>query len=179
MEEKDKARIFELNNDVGRMDAKKFREIFWPINPKGDKATKDISDLFNHTWETLKFECATATTPEGTPMGAGYMLRKYQEYSLFVDDLNRHREQKYHSEKMSIYTFLHNKKYTEDFKPKNTSRTYYLYGNDLSLCQKINDLFIVESVKNRDGSDMDDDSIIRYLADLNYNIFTVIENGKS
>ena len=70
--------------------------------------------------------------------------------------------------------FINNKKYKEDYSPKPDSRAYYLYGSDLSIVVNINDLFIAEMVKNRDGNDVEDQSIIRYNSNLDYNTFDPI-----
>ena len=115
--------------------------------------------------------CAIEKKPDGTQMGVGYILNKYIEYSIYIDEINRHRDEKYKSEKLSIYTYITTKKFKENFKPKPTTRTYYLYGDNMKLCSDINEIFIAEAIKNRDGADIEDQNIIRYRANLDYNIF--------
>lgn len=174
MEEKGKAKTLNVKTRTGKFDKTRFLMEFWTINPKGDKNTKTISDLQEATWNELKFACATETDEKGEPIGAGYIIKKYVEYSFFIDEINKNRKEGFESEKLSIYSFITNKKFKEDYSPKKDTRTYYLYGNDITLSANINDLFIVETVKNRDGSDVEDESIIRYSANLDYNIFIPI-----
>jgi hypothetical protein len=171
-EEKKKAEMFNAKEIKGKFNVERFKNEFWSINPKGDKNTKAITDLFDNTWNELKFVCGSETLDDGMPITVGYLMRKYIEYSISIDEVNRNREAKYQSEKFSIYTFLNHKKFKEDYKPQPSSRTFYLYGNDISRAQFIQNLFIAECVKNRDGSDIDDQNIIRYNANLDYNIFT-------
>jgi replicative DNA helicase len=170
-EEKQKAEMFNAKEKTGKFTKTRFKEEFWSINPKGDKNTKAITDLFENTWSELHFVCGSEQLEDGMPITVGYLLKKYIEYSISIDEINRNRKQEYQSEKLSIYTFLNHKKYIEDYKPKPNSRTFYLYGDDISRAKFIQSLFIAESVKNRDGSDVDDQNIIRYNADLDHNIF--------
>jgi len=178
VEEKQKAKLFNIKESKGQFDKARFKTEFWELNPQGDNDTKAITDLEEQTWNALKFICATDTLDDGMKIGVGYLIRKYIEYSVSIDEGNRNREQKYWSKKISIYTFLNNKKYKEDYRPKPTSRTFYLYGNDIKRSQFIQNLFIAESIKNRDGSDVDDQNIIRYNTNLDYNHFTpMTESG--
>jgi hypothetical protein len=170
-EEKAKQKLFTVKTRTGRFDKTRFLMEFWSVNDKGDKATKNIQDLSERTWEELKLAVAQETMEDGSPIGAGHILTKYIEYSIYMDDINRHREARYQSEKMSIYSYILAKKYKENFKPKPSSRTYYLYGDRMELCTKINDIFIAEAIKNRDGADIEDYNIIRYDANLDYTIF--------
>jgi replicative DNA helicase len=170
-EEKSKAEMFVIKKISGAFDKSRFKNEFWSINPKGDKNTKTTTDLLDTTWNELKFICGSETLEDGMPITVGYLLRKYVEYSISIDEINRNRKQEYYSEKLSIYTFLNHKKFKEDYKPQPSTRTFYLYGNDISRAKYIQELFIAECVKNRDGSDVDDQSIIRYKADLDHNIF--------
>ena len=170
-EEKAKAKMFNIKERTGRFDRTRFLMEFWTINDKGDKTTKNLQDLQERTWEELKLAVATERASDGSEIGAGYILNKYVEYSIYIDEVNRHREDRYKSEKMSIYSYIMNKKYKENFKPKPNSRTFYLYGDDMKMCERINEIFIAEAIKNRDGEDIEDNNIIRYSADLNHNIF--------
>lgn len=170
-EEKDKTKIFQTKERTGKFDKTRFLMEFWSINPQGDKTTKGISDLQSATWDELKLCCAIEKKDNGDPIGAGYILNKYLEYSFYIDDINRHRDAQYKTEKISIYSFINNKKYKEDYSPKKDSRAYYLYGSNLNVVTNINDLFIAEIVKNRDGNDVEDQSLIRYKCNLDYNIF--------
>ena len=173
-EEKSKTKILNIKERTGKFDRTRFLAEFWTINKKGDKNTKNITDLQEATWNELKFACATDTTEKGEPLAAGYIIKKYIEYSFYMDELNKYRTKGFKTEKLSIYSFITNKKYKEDYSPEKDSRSYYLYGNDISLSANINELFIVEIVKNRDGIDVEDESIIRYRANLDFNIFIPI-----
>ena len=144
---------------------------FWIINPKADKLTKTISDLRQSTWNELKFTVGEEKMPDGTKMGVGYILNKYLEYSVYIDDVNRPRETKYHKEKVAIHTFITKKMFNESYSPENNSRTHYLYGDNLKLALKLKHIFIAEIAKNRDGEDDEDHNIMRYESDLGYNIF--------
>lgn len=170
-EEKSKAELFNAKEKTGKFSKERFKNEFWTINPKGDKDTKAITDLFENTWNELKFVCGSETLDDDMPVTVGYLLKKYIEYSISVDEKNRNRKQEYYEQKFSIYTFLNHKKFKEDYKPQPSSRTFYLYGDDISRAKYIQSLFIVESIKNRDGSDIDDQNIIRYNSNLDYNIF--------
>ena len=176
MQEKEKAKVFDIKPRTGRFDETRFLMEFWTINPKGDKNTKTITDLKKVTWDELRYVCITDKQNDGSNITVSFIIKKYLEYSAFIDDKNRDRETQFHTEKLSIYTFINTKKYNEDFSPQNNSRSYYLYGNNMELSKNINSLFIVESVKNRDGSDIEDQSIIRYDANLDYNIFKPLKN---
>jgi len=173
-EEKSKTKILNIKERTGKFDRTRFLAEFWTINKKGDKNTKNITDLQEATWNELKFACATDTTEKGETLAAGYIIKKYIEYSFYMDEMNKNRTKGFKTEKLSINSFITNKKYKEDYSPEKDSRSYYLYGNDISLSANINELFIVEIVKNRDGSDIEDDSIIRYRANLDFNIFIPI-----
>jgi len=177
-EEKNKSKVYNVKPRTGKFDKTRFLMEFWTINPEGDKYTKDVTDLQTETWRELAFCIEVNKMPDGSDMGVGYILKKYIEYSIHMDEKNRHRQTQYKEPKLSIYTFIKNKKYTEDYSPKPSSRSYYLYGDDMSKMQDINNLFIVESVKNRDGNDVEDESIIRYKANLDYNLFKPIISKK-
>lgn len=170
-EEKKKAEMFNMKEATGGFNKTRFKNEFWSINPKGDKNTKSITDLFDNTWNELKYVTQADTLEDGMPITVGFLMKKYIEYSVSIDETNRNRKPGYESEKLSIYTFLNHKKFKEDYKPQPSTRTYYLYGDDISRSKYIQNLFIVESVKNRDGSDVDDESIIRYYANLDHNLF--------
>lgn len=170
-EEKVKGELFNWKEKKGPFDKTRFLTEFWSLNPHGDKNTRAITDLQETTWTSLKFACASETLADGSLITVSYLMRKYVEYSIYIEDKNRGRENQYHTEKMALYTFITNKKYVEDYKPQATGRTYYLYGNDLTRAKYIQNLFIAESIKNRDGSNTDDNNIIRYMADLDHNIF--------
>ena len=144
---------------------------FWTINPQGDSNTKNMSDLRQSTWDELKMICAVEKLADGSKMGAGYVLNKYLEYSVYIDDINKTREDKYKKAKASIYSFLNKKMFNENYKPEIDSRAHYLYGGNMKLSIQLKEIFIAEIIKNRDGGNNEDHNIIRYNANLDYNIF--------
>jgi replicative DNA helicase len=157
-----------------KMDEIAFFEHFWPLNPKGDSFTKSLADVPKATWNELLTTVRHKKTLQNKSITAGYILKKYIEYINFINDTNADREKKFHSQKMSIYQFLKKGKYNESFAPEKSSKSYFLYGGKPELKSKIEDLFIVEAVKNRDGGTTDDQVIFRYFGNLNHNIFTEI-----
>ena len=170
-QEKDKSILFNIKPRTGSFDFTRFLMEFWTINPKEDAATKGMSDLRQSTWDELKFTVESEKLPDGSKAGAGYFLNKYLEYSVYIDDINKPRDVKYHKAKASIYTFLNKKMFNENYKPESNSRTFYLYGDNLKLSMQLKNIFIAEIIKNRDGADDEDFNIIRYDANLDYNIF--------
>ena len=65
--------------------------------------------------------------------------------------------------------------YNEDFTPDKTTRTFYLYGDDKRLQSQLDNLFIAESIKNRDGANTDEQVLFRYIVDLDTNRFIDVE----
>ena len=55
----------------------------------------------------------------------------------------------------------------------------YLYGSNKNLKYHIDNLFIVESVKNRDDDNLSENAIFRFTVDLGYNLFKETANGES
>jgi len=157
-----------------KMDEQAFFKHFWPLNPKGDNFTKSLSDVPKATWNELLTTVRHKKTLTNKPITAGFILKKYIEYINFINDTNSDREKKFHTQKMSIYQFLKKGKYNEGFAPEKSSKSFYLYGGKPELKSKIEELFIVEAVKNRDGGTTDEQVIFRYIGDLSYNIFTEI-----
>ena len=128
LQEKEKKKLFNLKQRTGKFDFTRFLMEFWNINPKSDKQTKSLSNLQQATWNELKFTVGEEKMPDGSKMGVGFILNKYLEYSVYIDDINRPREPKYHKEKVAIHTFITKKMFNESYSPENNSRTYYLYG---------------------------------------------------
>ena len=157
-----------------KMDEKAFFEYFWPLNPKGDNFTKSLADLPKATWNELLVTVRHKKTLTNKQITAGFILKKYIEYVNYINDTNSDREKKYHARKISIYEFLKKNKYNEGFAPEKSSKSYYLYGGNVDLKSKIEELFIVEAVKNRDGGTADEQVIFRYFGDLSYNSFKEI-----
>lgn len=171
-EEKDRQIIMPK---LTKMDESTFFEHFWSLNPKGDNFTRSLADVPKATWNELLTTVRYKKTLKNKPITAGFILKKYIEYLNFINDTNIDREKKFHTQKMSIYQFLKKGKYNESFAPEKSSKSYYLYGDNPELKNKIEELFIVEAVKNRDGGTTDEQIIFRYFGNLNHNIFTEIE----
>jgi hypothetical protein len=176
IEEQDKADLFRSKSTDTRFNKKRFRDEFWSMNPKGDSFTKEIHELEEMSWNELKFHVSAESTHDDQPLTVNYIMDKYREYCFQINDLNRRREKQYHSQKLSIYTFIRTKKYKEDFSPPPDGRTNYLYGGNFQLCENISSLFLAECVKNRDGRE-EDNNILRYIVNLDYNHFNPITDG--
>lgn len=151
-----------------------FDDHFWSLNPKGDNFTKTLSHVADATWTELLETVRHKKTLKNKPLTAGFILKKYIDYLNYIADINADRDKKFHAQKISIYQFLKKNKFIETFKLEETTRTFYLYGNKPELKSKIDELMIIEAVKNRDGGTTDEQVLFRYYADLNYNIFTEI-----
>ncbi|MHA1969701.1 MAG: DnaB-like helicase N-terminal domain-containing protein [Candidatus Hodarchaeales archaeon] len=159
-----------------QMDFERFLDDFWKLNPHGDKHTDNLTDAPNQTWKELIFHVRHKTQLNGKSLTVKYLMEKYMEYIAWIEDTNADREKRYHKQKISIYGYLKNQMYNEDFKPDQNSRSYYLYGDNPDLKKQLDRLFIVEAQKNRDGGTDDDQVIFRYYADLDHNIFEEIQN---
>ncbi len=108
------------------------------------------------------------------------IVQKYTEYSNHVDLKNKGREAKYMEKKVSIYVFIVRRMFNESYIASIKSpRSVYLYGRNPNLRNHIDDLFIVESVKNRDDDNINDNTLFRFIVDLGYNIFKEIKNDGS
>jgi replicative DNA helicase len=170
-QERSKMQLFSMKEKSGSFDFERFMMEFWSINPKGDKETQGLSDLPKVTWDELRLTVNTDKAIDGGVLRVSYLIKKYAEYVTSIDDANQLREERYHTKKVSIYTFLRRKMWNEDFSPQKNTRTYYLYGNDLSLISYFPNLFIAEIVKNRDAEDDDEFNILRYKTELGFNIY--------
>ena len=158
------------------MDYNGFLDNFWILNPHGDKHTENLSDVPNQTWKELIFHTRHKTKLNGDKLVVGYLMEKYMQYSAWIEDVNSDREKRYHKSKVSIYGYLKNQMYNEDYTPDQNSRSYYLYGDNPNLKKELHRLFIVEAQKNRDGGTNDSQVIFRYYANLDHNIFEEIQD---
>jgi replicative DNA helicase len=158
-----------------------FDKYLWSINSQRDKETESVTDLKSETFAKLatlvlgKYKFAN-----GDIIKFSDIIQKYSEYSGYVDTRNKGREDKYKSKKASIYTFIVRKMYNESYISSDLSpRSRYLYGKNKNLRYHLDDLFIVESVKNRDDDNLNDNAIFRFIVDLGYNLFNEInDDGK-
>jgi hypothetical protein len=57
----------------------------------------------------------------------------------------------------------------------NSPRSLYLYGKHENLKHHIDNLFILESGKSRDGDNLDENALFRFVVDLGWNIFKEID----
>jgi len=154
-----------------------FDKHLWSINSQPDKDTKSINDLRTETLFKLRSLINNNTKfSNGKVITFPDIVQKYAEYNTFIDTRNKGREEKYKSQKDSILTFIVRKQYNSNYVTSSVSpRSQYLYGNNPNLRYHIDDLFIVESIKNRDDDNLTENALFRFVADLGYNIFTEVE----
>jgi replicative DNA helicase len=155
-----------------------FDQHLWSLNTLPDKETKNIIDLRTETlMKTKSLLNNDSKFTNGKIITFSDLIQKYSEYSIHIDTKNKGREEKYKSEKCSIYMFIIKKKFNENYINNASSpRSLYLYGKNKNLKYHIDDLFIVESVKNRDDDNLNENAIYRFIADLGYNLFTEIDD---
>jgi len=155
-----------------------FDKYLWTINSQRDKDTQSLTDLRVETFVKVRSLINNELKDIlGQKITFSWLVQKYTEYSNHVDLKNKGRETKYMEKKLSIYSFIVKKMFNESYNVSlNNSRSSYLYGRNAKLKNHIDDLFIVESVKNRDDDSINDNMIFRYIADLGYNIFTEVPN---
>lgn len=155
-----------------------FDKYLWTINSQRDKDTQSLTDLRVETFVKVRSLINNELKDVlGEKITFSWLVQKYTEYSNHVDLKNKGRETKYMEKKLSIYSFIVKKMFNESYNVSlNNSRSSYLYGRNAKLKNHIDDLFIVESVKNRDDDSINDNMIFRYIADLGYNIFTEVPN---
>lgn len=155
-----------------------FDKYLWTINSQRDKDTQSLTDLRVETFVKVRSLINNDIKDVlGDKITFSWLVQKYTEYSNHIDLKNKGRESKYMEKKLSIYSFIVKKMFNESYNVSlNNSRSSYLYGRNAKLKNHIDDLFIVESVKNRDDDSINDNMIFRYIADLGYNIFTEVPN---
>jgi len=154
-----------------------FDKYLWNINSTPDKDTKSITDLRVETFMKLKSLLNNDSKfSNGKLITFSDIIQKYAEYNAFVDTRNKGREEKYKTAKSSIYMFIVRKEFNSNYvTDTNTPRSLYLYGKHPNLKHHIDDLFILESGKSRDGDNLDENALFRFIADLGYNIFREID----
>jgi replicative DNA helicase len=158
-----------------------FDKHLFSIYGRGDKETKALSDLRVETFVKVRSLLNNKVKfANGNPITFSDLVQKYTEYSNFIDVRNKGREDKYKSEKLSIYTFIVKRMFMENYVTSNSSpRSMYLYGGHPQLRAFIDNLFIVESIKNRDDDNLAENAIFRFVVDLGYNLFKEIDkNGE-
>jgi len=160
---------FTLNN---------FNNYLWSINSQSDKLSKTVTNLHSMT-----FAAVTSMLNHHEKMVNGKdvtfsdLIQKYTEYSNYINLKNKGREARYLTEKVAIHTFILKKMYNESYSISvDSARSRYLYGNNPNLNNQIDDLFIVDCVKNRDDDNLGDNAVFRFITDLGYNLFKEIIN---
>jgi replicative DNA helicase len=158
-----------------------FDKHLWSINSQRCKETEAITDLRTETFVKLRTLLNNESKyANGEIITFSSIIQKYTEYSHYVDSRLKGKDEKYISQadrKKSIFIFIVKKMFNENYLPSDKSdRSIYLYGNNKNLRNYIDNLFIVESIKNRDDSNIDTNSIFRFISDLGYNIFKEIND---
>lgn len=172
IEEKQIPLNFLGNKDIEYND-ENFDKYLWKVNSQRDKDTQALVDLKGETKIKLKSLLRNnIITTDKHKVTFPFIIQKYTEYSNSVDTQNYGREERYKKQKASIYTFIVRKMYQESYiADAESRRSKYLYGNDKKLRGLIDNLFIAESIKNRDDDNIEDKAIFRFIVDLGYNIF--------
>lgn len=158
-----------------------FDKYLWSINSQRDKETMTLTDLRVETFVKVRSLLNNELRDiEGNILTFPRLVQKYTEYNNHIDFKNKGRETKYFERKISIYTYVVKRMFNESYiSTTNSPRSKYLYGRNTKLKNHIDDLFIVECIKNRDDDSTDDNLIFRFLVDLGYNTFTEIINDGS
>jgi len=157
-----------------------FNKYLWSINSQPCKECANLTDLRVETFVKLRTLLNNGTKDlNGKIITFSDIIQKYTEYNNSIDLVNRGREKKYEKAKSSIYVFIVKRMFNQNWISNvNSPRSQYLYGNNPNLKHHIDDLFIVESIKNRDDDNLGDNTIFRYICDLGYNTFIEIDNTK-
>lgn len=158
-----------------------FDKYLWNLNSTPDKETKSITDLRVETFMKLKSLLNNNTKfSNGKLITFTDIIQKYTEYNSYIDTRNKGREEKYKTAKSSIYMFIVRKEFNNSYiSSTNSPRSMYLYGNNPNLKNHVENLFIAESIKNRDDDNSTDHAIFRFICDLGYNLFYEInEKGE-
>lgn len=158
-----------------------FDKYLWSINSQRCKETQNITDLRLETMIKMNSLINNnVKDANGKLLTFTDILQRYTEYSNYIDMKNKGRDNKYLTTKASIYIFIVKKMYNENYLSSiHSPRSMYLYGKNPNLRFHIDDLFIVETIKNRDDDNINDNTIFRYIVDLGYNTFKEIPNDGS
>jgi len=155
-----------------------FNKHLWSINSQPCKDCSNLSDLRIETYVKLVSLLNNKSKDlNGKIITFADIIQRYTEYSNSIDIVNRGREKKYEKAKSSIYIFIIKRMFNQNWvNNSNSPRSQYLYGNNLNLKYHIDDLFIVEAIKNRDDDNLGDNTIFRFICDLGYCSFKEIPN---
>jgi len=105
-------------------------------------------------------------------VAAEKIIDKYLQAIIYMEGVNRARKKGYESKMMDPLTYLNDGHYKKPLKLNKESKEWYLYGNDPGKYRPmIDNLFILDGVKIREGAIADEEVVIRYFADGNYNSF--------
>ncbi len=179
-EEKKVSLTFIKNKNI-EFTQENFDKYLWIIN---EQKCRETDSVINIKYETfLKLQTllnSEAKYSNGEKITFSSIVQKYTEYSNFVDNRNKGKDPKYipaKDNKKSILAFIVQKMFNENYVTSDKSdRSIYLYGKNKNLRNHINNLFLVESIKNRDDDNTDDNAIFRFIADLGYNIFNELDD---
>ncbi len=154
-----------------------FDKYLWEVNSMPDKDSKSVTDLRVETLSKLKSLINNNVKfSHGKEITFSSFVQKYTEYNSYVDNLNKSRKEGFKEAKISIYTFIIRKLYNSNFiSAVNSTRSQYLYGKHPNLKHHVDDLFIAESIKNRDDDNLIDNAIFRFICNLGYNLFTEVK----
>lgn len=140
----------------------RFENEFWALNPREDKETEKIENLFEETWKKLSHVIENEKDKSGNHYKLSFILKKYQDYCNYSDSKNSGRESKYQKEKVAIYTFLKKKMFNNSYKNERSSRDEFLYGDLENPVGVINKLFIIDNAADRDGGN---EGVLRFEYD--------------
>lgn len=166
-----------ISNEVIEFTEANFDKYLWNINSMPDKDTKSITDLRIETFMKLKSLLNNNTKfSNGKLITFVDIIQKYTEYNTYIDTKNKGREEKYKTAKSSIYMFIVRKEFNSTYiSSTNSPRSMYLYGNNPNLKNHVDNLFIAESIKNRDDDNSTENAIFRFIVDLGYNLFNEVD----
>ena len=150
-----------------------FDKYLWSINSMGDPDTDKLTDLRIETFIKLSNLLGARTKfSNGEVIKFSDIVQKYTEYNSYIDTRNKGREEKYKMKKTSIYSFIVKRQFNSTFvTSEHSPRSLYLYGADKDLKYHIDNLMIVESVKNRDDDNLNENALFRFIVDLGWNLF--------
>ena len=159
-----------------------FDKYLWSINSMPDKETEKIIDLRIETFVKIRSLLNNETKfANGKIITFSDIIQKYKEYVNFIDNRNKGvSEDRFKKMKSSILSFIIRREFNINYVTnEGSSRSLYLYGKNKNLKYHIDNLFIVESVKNRDDDNLSENAIYRFIVDLGYNLFKEIKDDES
>jgi hypothetical protein len=159
-----------------------FDKYLWSINSMPDKETEKLIDLRIETFVKIRSLLNNETKfANGKIITFSDLIQKYREYANFIDTRNKGvSEERYKKMKSSILSFIIRREFNINYiSSEGSARSIYLYGRNKNLKYHIDDLFIAESIKNRDDDNLNENAIYRFIADLGYNLFNEIKDDET